>query len=103
LFKNELRLYIYPCSRRAPEICDGVQPGRTGQAEKLHGYLVDSRLIKQLENVNRDYLHIFSRDALSRIRAGDPTWEAMVPPAVAAIIKHRRFLLQAAQPPDSDA
>jgi len=54
--------------------------------------LVDSGLIKQLENVNREYLHIFSRDALSRIRSGDPSWEAMVPPEVAAVIKNRRFL-----------
>jgi hypothetical protein len=78
--------------------------GVPGKLEKLYGYLVDSGLIKQLENVNRDCLHIFSRDALNRIRAGDPTWEAMVPPAVAAIIKDRRFLgYRPRDPTDSDA
>ena len=59
---------------------------------KLYGYLVDRGHIKQLENVNRDYLHIFSRDALRKIRDGDHTWEAMVPREVADIIKARKFL-----------
>jgi hypothetical protein len=93
LFKNDLRLYIYPLLDKASgnltTVTNLVVPARL---QKLYGYLVDSGLIKQLENVNRDYLHIFSRDALHRIRAGDPSWEAMVPPEVAAVIKHRRFL-----------
>jgi hypothetical protein len=93
LFKNDLRLYIYPLLDKASGNLTTVSnldvPARL---QKLYGYLVDSGLIKQLENVNRDYLHIFSRDALHRIRAGDPSWEAMVPPEVAAVIKHRRFL-----------
>ena len=93
LFKNDLRLYIYPLLEKASGHLTTVEnlvvPDKL---RKLYGYLVDTGLIKQLENVNRDYLHIFSRDALSRIRAGDPSWEAMVPPEVAAVIKHRRFL-----------
>src|SRR6266700_1850463 len=93
LFKNDLRLYIYPLLDKASGTLTTVAnldlPARL---KKLYGYLVDSGLIKQLENVNREYLHIFSRDALNRIRAGDPTWETMVPAEVAAVIKHRRFL-----------
>jgi hypothetical protein len=59
---------------------------------KLYGYLADRSHIKQLENVNRDYLGFFSRDALRKIRVGDHTWEEMVPPEVAAIIKARKYL-----------
>jgi hypothetical protein len=103
LFKNDLRLYIYPLLDRASGTLTTVENlDVLPRLRKLYGHLVDSGLIKQLENVNRDYLHIFSRDALSRIRTGDPTWEAMVPPEVASVIKHRRFLGYRPRDPDPD-
>jgi hypothetical protein len=106
LFKNDLRLYIYPLLEKSSgNLVTVANLPVPAKLQKLYGYLVDSGLIKQLENVNREYLHILSRDALSRIRAGDPSWEAMVPPAVAAVIKNRRFLgYRPREPePDSDA
>ena len=36
-------------------------------------------------------LPIFSRDVLAKIRSGDPTWEGMVPPVVAQMIKERQL------------
>jgi hypothetical protein len=93
LFKNELRLYIYPLLDQATGKLVTVETLEVAaHLHKLYGYLVDNGSIKQLENVNRDYLHIFSRDALRKIRAGDASWESMVPPQVAAVIKNRRFL-----------
>jgi hypothetical protein len=93
LFKNDLRLYIYPLldpSSGKLVTVDNleIEP----HLRKLYGYLVDGGFIVQLENVNRDYLHIFSRDALRKIRDGDASWESMVPPQVAEVIKRRRFL-----------
>jgi hypothetical protein len=93
LFKNDLRLYIYPLLDQAAGTLVTVDNLDVApKLRKLYGYLVDNGCIKQLENVNRDYLHIFSRDALRKIRSGDHSWEAMVPPEVAALIKARRFL-----------
>ena len=93
LFKNDLRLYIYPLLDQATGKLVTVDNLEVApHLHKLFGYLVDNGSIKQLENVNRDYLHIFSRDALRKIRAGDASWEAMVPPQVAEVIKSRRFL-----------
>ena len=40
---------------------------------------------------NKDYLRIFSRDVLMKIRNDDCSWEAMVPPTVANLIKERHF------------
>jgi hypothetical protein len=37
------------------------------------------------------YLPIFSRDVLNRIATGDESWEEMVPPQVAEIIRRRGF------------
>ena len=65
LFKNDLRLYIYPLLEKATGKLVTVENLEVPpKLRKLYGHLVDSGLIKQLENVNRDYLHIFSRDAL---------------------------------------
>jgi hypothetical protein len=103
LFKNDLRLYIYPLLDKASGNLVTVDNLEVpAKLRKLYGHLVDSGLIRQLENVNRDYLHIFSRDALSRIRAGDPSWETMVPPEVATVIKNRRFLGYRPKEPDPD-
>jgi hypothetical protein len=93
LFKSDLRLYIYPLLEQATGTLVTVDNLEVApRLRKLYGYLSDNGFIKQLENVNRDYLKIFSRDALKKIRGGDPTWEAMVPAEVAEIIKRRRFL-----------
>jgi hypothetical protein len=93
LFKNDLRLYIYPLLDQTTNQLTTVDNLEIAPAlRKLYGYLADNGFIKQLENVNRSYLHIFSRDALRKIKAGDPSWETMVPPEVAEVIKRRRFL-----------
>src|SRR5580698_9109873 len=93
LFKNDLRLYIYPLlDQSSGKLVTVDNLEIAPHLRKLYGYLVDSGFIVQLENVNRDYLHIFSRDALRKIRDGDASWESMVPPQVAEVIKRRRFL-----------
>jgi hypothetical protein len=63
----------------------------TGPLGKLYGYLADRGSFVQLDNFNPDFLHIFSRDVLARIAAGEEGWEQMVPPEVAALIKKRGF------------
>jgi hypothetical protein len=45
----------------------------------------------QLDNYNPKNLPIFSRDVLKRIASGDETWDQMVPPQVAEIIRQSGF------------
>jgi hypothetical protein len=52
---------------------------------------VERGRIKQLDNFDETVLDIFSRDVLRRIKAEDPSWETMVPPKIAEIIKERHF------------
>jgi hypothetical protein len=93
LFKNDLRLYIYPLLDQATRKLTTVDTLEVAPGlRKLYGYLADRGHIKQLTGVNESYLGIFSRDALRKIRAGDHTWEQMVPREVADVIKARRFL-----------
>jgi hypothetical protein len=93
LFKNDLRLYIYPLLDQKTDQLITAQTLQVAPAlRNLYAYLLEHGSIRQLDNVNRDYLRIFSRDALRKIRSGDSSWESMVPPEVAAVIKKRRFL-----------
>jgi hypothetical protein len=92
LFKHNLKLYVYP-------LLDPVS-GKTitidtmevaPELEKLYGYLADRGSFVDLDNYNPDVLSIFSRDLLTKIAAGDPSWESGVPTEVAELIKSRRF------------
>jgi hypothetical protein len=59
--------------------------------QPLYDYLVRRGSFVQLDNYNPEYLPIFSRDVLKRIATGDETWDQMVPPQVAEIIRQRAF------------
>ena len=92
LFKNDLRLYIYPLLEKSGELTTVENLQVAQPLRKLYGYLVDNRFIKPLESFNREFLTMFSREVLAKIRAGDRSWETMVPDEVAQMIKARRFL-----------
>jgi hypothetical protein len=92
LFKNDLIVYVYP-KQRSPS--DELETIHTVQVkpdlQPLYGYLVGRGSFVQLDNYNPKYLPIFSRDVLKRIADGDESWDPMVPPAVAEIIRRRGF------------
>jgi len=92
LFKNDLKVYVYP-KQRTP--ADELETIHTVQVkpdlQPLYGYLVGRGSFVQLDNYNHKYLPIFSRDVLKRIAEGDETWDQMVPPQVADIIRQRGF------------
>ena len=61
------------------------------ELQPLYDYLVGRGSFVQLDNFNPKYLPIFSRDVLKRIASGDESWDEMVPPQVAEIIRQRGF------------
>lgn len=93
LFKNELKLYVYPLRDAATGavITAGnlrVEP----HLRHLHAFLLENHYIQPLRDYHPECLPIFARDVLARIRAGESGWESMVPPAVARLIQERRLL-----------
>lgn len=92
LFKNNLKLYIYPLlNRLSGELTTVDNLQVSPEIRKLYRYLVDKGCIEQLENYNSDYLSTFSREVLQQIQSGDPNWTAHVPPEVADVICRRSF------------
>ena len=92
LFKNDLRLYVYPLLRAPGEdLCTAANVQVKDELQPLYDYLHGRGSFVDLDNYKADYLPIFSRDVLRRIAAQDDSWEAMVPEDVAQLIKRRSF------------
>lgn len=113
LFRHAVRLYIYPMRQEAYDkyLLTGEAPASPGSVAKhafssnvlitaknvhivshlrnLYDHLLENHYIDCIIGFDRDILHIFSRDVLRRIKQDDPSWEQMVPLAVAAAIKKR--------------
>ncbi|PYI88222.1 MAG: nicotinate-nucleotide adenylyltransferase [Verrucomicrobia bacterium] len=92
LFKNALKLYVYPY--REPGTGAIITAGNLRvepNLRHLYAYLVENRFIDGLRDIDENCLPIFSRDVLAKIRSDDATWEKMVPPQVAQIIKERKL------------
>lgn len=93
LFKNDLKLYIYPLLDRKTGTVTTVENLQVApELRKLYEHLVEKGCIEQLDNYNPEYLSIFSRDVMEQIKAGDPAWSDHVPAEVANVIRRRGFL-----------
>jgi hypothetical protein len=92
LFKNDLRLYVYPLQPGPDaELCTVDNISVRAELQPLYDYLAGRGSFVNLDNYQPEYLPIFSRDVLRRIAAADSSWESMVPEEVAALIKRRGF------------
>ena len=92
LFKNDLKIYVYPLQRSPGDELQTIDTVKVADdLQPLYNYLVRRGSFVQLDNYNPKYLSIFSRDVLKRIAADDESWDEMVPPQVADIIRSRGF------------
>jgi hypothetical protein len=93
MFKHDLKIYLYPmCNRATGEIITAKTFRAESHLQHLYDYLYDKKCIVDLENYDASTLHISSGDVLRRIQAAEPSWETMVPPQVATMIKERGLL-----------
>ena len=106
LFRNSVKLYVYPMRKEAYDryVAAGdnavTAPVSTSDAlisadtmrvvphlQHLYAHLLENHYIENLTGSNPASLNIISRDVLGKIQANEPSWEEMVPPAVAEKIK----------------
>ena len=92
LFKNDLRLYVYPFQDSATgSIITAANLQVAPHLRHLHSHLLENHLIQNIRDFNDAFLPIFSREVLAQIQSADSAWEIMVPPQVAHIIKERKL------------
>lgn len=109
MFRNAVKLYIYPMKREAYESYVTKSEGRAAASapfnsgvlinaknvrvadhlSSLYVHLLENHMIECIVGVDTDVLDIFSRDVLQRIKDRNPVWEDMVPIPVSQAIKRR--------------
>lgn len=92
LFKNDLKLYVYPfLDPSYPDLTTIHNMDVPEHVTHLFKHLKQSGFIEQIDKIHREYLGIFSRSILAKIRERDNHWQQMVPPEVAACITKNGF------------
>ncbi len=128
LFRNSVKLYIYPMQQAAYDRYIATSnpapanvthtPGHafsgnvlinaknlqvSDHLRNLYAHLLENHYIDCIVGYDINILSIFSRDVLQRIKAGDPTWERMVPEPVVEAIKKRQLFGYGAAPTPTTA
>ena len=97
LFKGPVKLYIYPWKNfRTGEVVTLDQFQVPVPLQNLFAHLRANHCLEPIREVSAAGLAILPGEVLTRLQAGDPTWETMVPAAVVQLIKERRYFGYAA-------
>lgn len=92
LFKNDLKLYIYPLLNRDTGALTTVHNLEIApELRSLYEYLVGKGCIQQLDNYNPLHLNTFSREVLRQIQSGESGWTEHVPEEVANVIRDQGY------------
>ena len=92
LFKRAVKMYVYPTrDPQTGQIQTLTNPPPPPPWHHLRNLLMEIGRLEEIRPSDESYLSIRTPDVLSRIAADDPSWEAMVPPAVAEIIRAKRL------------
>ncbi|MBA3833868.1 MAG: TonB-dependent receptor, partial [Chthoniobacterales bacterium] len=92
MFKSGLKLFVYPMeNEETGRLITAKQLEVAPNLHHLYQYLIENSFIQEISNYHREYLKIFPPDVLAKMQKGDRSWETMVPPEVAQVIKEREF------------
>ena len=92
LFKRSVKVYAYPTLDAASGRVVTVETlPVTDSWRHLRAFLLETGRLAPIRRYDETLLSTSTTDVLARIQSCDPAWEAMVPPAVARIIKAKRL------------
>lgn len=92
LFSKNLKILVYPALLQGSgELMTAKNMPIPEGVKFLIQHLQKNRQIVDIENFDKNVLHIFSKEVLSMIRAGRSDWTSMVPQKVAGLIKEKFF------------
>ena len=92
LFPDNMKLYVYPALQKDQEsLMDSTNIPLSEDLNFIYNYLIQTRKIIDIKNVNKEKLHIFSAMVLKLIHEQNPEWETMVPKYVSEQIKTKHL------------
>ncbi len=93
LFLRNIKVYGYPAiDTETGEIMTASKLPVPDGIHFLYRYLLDSNLIVEITDYNKDLLHIFPHELLKQIQADEKGWEKFVPEPLGDIIKDQCLL-----------
>ncbi|MBK9256299.1 MAG: TonB-dependent receptor [Saprospiraceae bacterium] len=92
LFSQNIRIYAYPAIiENSNELMTANKLAVPEGIKFLYRYLLDSKQIVEVENYNKENLHIFPHQVLQEIKEGKDIWESKVPETLVKLIKEKRL------------
>jgi hypothetical protein len=88
LFFKDLRVYLYPLlNQETGELTTSENLKVHPRMKELYKFFKYNGKLKDLEDYDKSILHIFSREVLRMIDAGEDGWQEMLPDGIPALIE----------------
>ncbi|HEU4367731.1 MAG TPA: TonB-dependent receptor [Methylomirabilota bacterium] len=92
LFRRSVKMYVYPTRDPATRQIHSVDRAPLSPPwPHLRDLLIEIGRIEPIRHYDETYLSIHTPDVRHRIETGDPSWEEMVSPVVADMIKTKKL------------
>ena len=92
LFRGPVKLYVYPWqNHRTGELVTLDSFQVPAHVQHLFAHLRANHFIEPISEYKVAGMSILPGEVLTRLQAGDPIWETMVPPVVVRLIKQRNY------------
>ncbi len=92
LFKRSVKMYVYPARDPVSGQIQTVERAPVAPPwHHLRALLLEIGRVEAIRDYDESYLSIRTPDVLARIQSADPSWEGMVPAAVAELIKAKNL------------
>lgn len=92
LFKRSVKMYVYPTRDPVSGKIQSVESAPISPPwQHLRDLLIEIGRIEPIRHYDETYLSIHTPDVRRRIETGDRSWEDLVPPVVAAMIKTKKL------------
>jgi hypothetical protein len=93
LFKRNVKLYVQPeLDRETNEITTVDNIAFAAALGELYRYVANQGFVEALQGFEESELRVHADDVLALIRAGDPSWETLVPQKVVDVIRAKNLL-----------
>ncbi|MGB0869398.1 MAG: TonB-dependent receptor [Flavobacteriales bacterium] len=90
MFNRDLKMYLYPyLDQETKTLYTTENIDIHPRFRALYNFFVHNHRIIDIEDYDKDILHIFSREVLRKIKNGEDGWEEMIPQFVDNIIKEK--------------
>jgi hypothetical protein len=93
LFRNKVTLYVYPALPSADsKLLTAQNIDVPVEIKFLYRHLLDNGRIVDIKKYSKSILHIFTKNALKKIRKDEGDWEDLVPKQVVKYVKKNKAL-----------